>query len=236
MYVKPEAGAAKGGADPPPPSPPPADAHPPSPPPPDRPRTKAAQREATTAALLNSARELFAQRGYAGVGTEEIVQNAGVTRGALYHHFADKTELFAAVFEVVEAELTRRIDDVVSNAGTADPVELMKLGAATWMRACTEPEVHRIVLVDAPAVLGYQRWREVGLRYGLGLVQSLLSYAMEVGAVRRQPTEPLAHVLIGALDEAALYVAQAADQQAALAEVTAVLDDLMTALAHSSNG
>jgi AcrR family transcriptional regulator len=186
--------------------------------------------------LIAAARPLFASRGFGSVGTEEIVRAAGVTRGALYHQFDDKTELFAAVFETVEAELTQRIDDVVSNAGTADPVELMKLGAATWMLACTEPEVHRIVLVEAPAVLGYQRWREVGLRYGLGLVQSLLSYAMEVGAIRRQPTGPLAHVLIGALDEAALYVAQAADQQTALTEVTAVLNDLMIALANSPGG
>jgi AcrR family transcriptional regulator len=199
------------------------------------PRRTQAERSATTReALIAAARPLFAAEGFGSVGTEAIVRAAGVTRGALYHQFADKTELFAAVFETVEAELTQRIDEVVSNAGTADPVELMKLGAATWMLACTEPEVHRIVLVEAPAVLGYQRWREVGLRYGLGLVQSLLSYAMEVGAIRRQPTEPLAHVLIGALDEAALYVAQAADQQTALTEVTAVLNDLMIALANSS--
>jgi AcrR family transcriptional regulator len=199
-------------------------------------RSQAARSAATREALIGAARPLFAEHGFGKVGTESIVRSAGVTRGALYHQFADKTELFAAVFEQVEAELTQRIDAVVSNAGTADPVELMKLGAATWMLACTEPEVHRIVLVEAPAVLGYQRWREVGLRYGLGLVQSLLGYAMEVGAIRRQPTEPLAHVLIGALDEAALYVAQAADRQTALAEVTVVLNDLMTALGNSSPG
>jgi AcrR family transcriptional regulator len=197
-------------------------------------RTQAARSAATRDALIAAARPLFAARGFGSVGTEEIVRAAGVTRGALYHQFDDKTELFAAVFEMVEAELTQRIDEVVSNAGTADPVELMKIGAATWMLACTEPEVHRIVLVEAPAVLGYQRWREVGLRYGLGLVQSLLGYAMELGAIRPQPTEPLAHVLIGALDEAALYVAQATDQQTALTEVTAVLNDLMSALANSS--
>ena len=197
-------------------------------------RTQAARSAATREALIAAARPLFASDGFGSVGTEAIVRAAGVTRGALYHQFTDKTELFAAVFEVVEAELTQRIDDVVSNAGTADPVDLMKLGAATWLLACTEPEVHRIVLVEAPAVLGWQRWREVGLRYGLGLVQSLLSYAMEVGAIRRQPTEPLAHVLIGALDEAALYVAQAADRQTALTEVTAVLNDLMTAMANSA--
>jgi AcrR family transcriptional regulator len=194
-------------------------------------RTQAARSAATRTALVDAARSLFADRGFRGVGTEEIVRAAGVTRGALYHQFADKTELFAAVFEAVEAELTQRIDDAVSNAGTADPVELMKLGSATWLAACTEPEVHRIVLVEAPAVLGYERWRAVALRYGLGLVQSLLAYAMELGAIRRQPTEPLAHVLIGALDEAALYVAQAAVPVVALAEVTTVLNDLVGALA-----
>jgi AcrR family transcriptional regulator len=154
-----------------------------------------------------------------------------VTRGALYHQFADKTELFAAVFEVVESEVTQRIGAATDGAGVTDPIELMKLGAATWLAACTEPEIHRILLVDAPAVLGYDRWREVSLRYGLGLVQTLLSYAMETGAIRRRPTEPLAHVLIGALDEAALYVSRAADPETALAEVTAVLDDLVSALA-----
>jgi AcrR family transcriptional regulator len=194
-------------------------------------RTQAARSAATKDALVRAARALFAEHGFAAVGTEAIVRAAGVTRGAMYHQFADKTELFAAVFEAVEAETTQRIDDVVSNAGSADPIELMKLGAATWLRVCAEAEVHRIVLVEAPAVLGWQRWREVGMRYGLGLVQSLLSYAMEVGRLRRQPVEPLAHVLIGALDEAALYVAQAADPARAQAEVGAVLEDLVTALA-----
>jgi AcrR family transcriptional regulator len=198
-------------------------------------RTQAARSAATREALIAAARPLFAAHGFGSVGTETIVRAAGVTRGALYHQFADKTELFAAVFEMVEAELTQRIGTAVSDAGALDPIELMKLGAATWLSACTEPEVHRIVLVEAPAVLGWARWREVGLRYGLGLVQSLLSYAMEVGAIRRQSTEPLAHVLIGALDEAALYVAQAADQQTALIQVTAVLNELMIALAISSD-
>jgi AcrR family transcriptional regulator len=199
-------------------------------------RTQAARSAATREALLAAARPLFAERGFSNVGTEAVVRAAGVTRGALYHQFADKTELFAAVFEEVERELTERIAAAVGTAGSTDPIELMKLGSATWLAACTEPEVHRIVLVEAPAVLGWARWREVGLRYGLGLVQSLLGYAMEVGALRQQPTEPLAHVLIGALDEAALYVAQAADQDAALAAVTAVLEDLIAALANSSEG
>jgi AcrR family transcriptional regulator len=194
-------------------------------------RTQAARSAATRDALIAAARPLFAANGFGSVGTETIVRAAGVTRGALYHQFADKTELFAAVFEMVEAEVTERIGTAVSEAGAIDPIALMKLGAATWLAACTDPEVHRIVLVEAPAVLGWARWREVGLRYGLGMVQSLLAYGMEAGAVREQPTEPLAHVLIGALDEAALYVAQADDPERALAEVRVVLDDLVSAFA-----
>jgi AcrR family transcriptional regulator len=198
---------------------------------PDPARTQSQRSAATKDALIGAARPLFAAEGFAGVATEAIVRAAGVTRGALYHQFADKTELFAAVFEIVEAELTRRIGEAVDASGLSDPVELMKLGARTWLDACAEPEAHRIVLVEAPAVLGWIRWREVGLRHGLGLVQALLSYAMEVGSIRQQPVEPLAHVLIGALDEAALYVAQAEQPDQARAEVVAVLEDLLAAMA-----
>jgi AcrR family transcriptional regulator len=194
-------------------------------------RTQAQRTAATRSALIGAARTLFAAQGYAGVGTEAIVQAAGVTRGAMYHQFADKQDLFAAVFEAVEAELTARIDAVVSESGRSDPVELMHLGAAAWLDGCADPEVHRIVLIDAPAALGWERWREIGLRYGLGLVSSLLEYAISVGRLPQQPVEPLAHVLIGALDEAALYLARSADPVRARAEVGAVLERLLTALA-----
>jgi AcrR family transcriptional regulator len=195
------------------------------------PRTQAQRSAATKEALVAAARPLFAANGFAGVGTEAIVRAAGVTRGALYHQFADKAELFAAVFEEVEAAVTQRIDQVVSGSGLTDPIELMKLGAHAWLDACAEPEVHRIVLVEAPAVLGWLRWREVGLRYGMGLVQSLLSYAIQVGRIRQQPVEPLAHVLIGALDEAALYVAQSDAADEARVAAVAVLEELVGALA-----
>ena len=195
------------------------------------PRTQAERTAATRAALIGAARTLFAAQGYSGVGTEAIVQAAGVTRGAMYHQFADKQDLFAAVFEAVEAELTARIDAAVSESGLSDPVELMHLGAAAWLDACADPEVHRIVLIDAPAALGWERWREIGLRYGLGLVSSLLEYAISVGRLPAQPVEPLAHVLIGAIDEAALYLARSPDPVRARADVGAVLDRLLDALA-----
>ncbi|HKC29389.1 MAG TPA: TetR/AcrR family transcriptional regulator [Jatrophihabitans sp.] len=197
----------------------------------DNRRTQVERSAATKDALVRAARPLFAEHGFAGVGTEAIVRAAGVTRGAMYHQFADKSELFAAVFEAVEADLTQRIGAAVDGAGLTDPIELMKLGARTWLDACAEPEAHRILLVEAPAVLGWERWREVGLRYGMGLVQTLLAYAISVGRLREQPVEPLAHVFIGALDEAALYVAQSSSPDEARAGVVRVLEDLIDALA-----
>jgi AcrR family transcriptional regulator len=192
-------------------------------------RTQAQRRAATRAALVAAARELFAARGYASVGTEEIVQRAGVTRGALYHHFAGKPDLFRAVYERVEQELTERIVTEVPLAG-GEPVTVLRDGTATFLDACLEPEVQRIALLDAPAVLGYQAWREIGERYGLGLLHAALQRAVEVGAIPLQPVRPLAHVLLGALDEAALFIARADDVATARREVGETLDRLLTAL------
>ncbi len=196
-----------------------------------KPRTQADRSAATRELLVRTARPMFAAHGYGAVGTEAIVRAAGVTRGALYHHFADKLDLFAAVVETVEADTTARIDDAVSSAGVEDPVELMRIGADAWLDASAEPEVQRIVVLEAPAALGWERWHEIGLKYGLGLVQSLLEYGMGVGRIPQQPVAPLAHVLLGALDEAALYIARADDRATARREVGAVVRRLVESLA-----
>jgi AcrR family transcriptional regulator len=194
-------------------------------------RTQGERSAATRAALVDAARELFTKRGFAGVGTEAIVRAAGVTRGALYHQFADKVELFAAVYESVEERLGQRVDDRISAAGETDPLAMMRLGSEVWLDACAEPEVQRIALIDGPAVLGWERWREIGLRYGLGLLEAILTHAMNTGRIPSQPVSPLAHVLIGALDEAALYIARADDPAQARAEMGAVIDELLVGLA-----
>jgi AcrR family transcriptional regulator len=197
----------------------------------DNPRTQAERRAATREALIAAGRTLFAEQGYGAVGTETIVQAAGVSRGALYHHFADKAELFAAVFEAVEEAVIARIGAVVEAAGPADPVALMRLGASTWLDACAEPEIHRIALLDAPAVLGWTRWREIGGRYSMGMIVRLLGLAIESGSVPPQPVAPLAHLLLGAVRESALFLAEAADRQQARQEVGAALDGLILSLA-----
>jgi AcrR family transcriptional regulator len=191
-------------------------------------RTQAERSEATRAALLDAARRLFAERGYADVGTEEIVRAAGVTRGALYHHFDGKRELLAEVYEQMEGEIAAELGEAV--APGAGALETLSAGAEMFLNHCLEPEVQQIVLLDAPAVLGWERWREIGARYGLGLIEGLLSAGMEQGEIRRQPIQPLAHALLGALDEVAMLVARAEDPRAAREEAGVTLSTLVAAL------
>jgi AcrR family transcriptional regulator len=193
-------------------------------------RTQADRTAATRQALIDAGRALFADKGFSEVSTEEVVQAAAVTRGALYHHFADKKALFAAVFEAVEGELIGRIGATIAATGTDDPVELMRRGAAAWLDLCREPGIARIALLDAPAVLGWREWREIGDRYSLTLVQGLLRAAIAAGRLPDQPIAPLAHVLLGAVREGAVYLAAAADPVEARREVAAVMDALILSL------
>ncbi|HEY5814858.1 MAG TPA: helix-turn-helix domain-containing protein [Solirubrobacterales bacterium] len=193
-------------------------------------RTQAERSETTRNALVAAARELFAERGYAGVGTEEIVRAAGVTRGALYHHFDGKRELFAAVYEQIEIELAQRIATGALESGAAEPLAAMRAGAEMFLQACTEPDVQQIALLDGPSVLGWDRWREIAAEHGLGLIEGTLQAAIEAGAIAEQPVRPLAHVLMGALDEAAMLVARAADPDLMRVEVGRTIDLLLVGL------
>ena len=194
-------------------------------------RTQAERSAETREALIAAARQLFAVHGYADVSLETIVRTAGVTRGALYHHFADKTELFAAVFERVEGEVAARMGEAIAAAGQTDPVEVMRLGAGFWLDACADPEIQRIVLVDAPAVLGWTRWTEIGNRYNIGLVRALLGDAIETGRIPAQPVEATALTLLGAMREATLYIARAQDHDQARQDAGAVMNRIISALA-----
>jgi len=189
---------------------------------------QAARSQATRAKLLRAARTLFARRGYATVGTEEIVRRAGVTRGALYHQFEDKLALFHAVVEEVDGELTQRIAERALSFD--DRFEGLREGFSLWLDACADPTVQRIILQDAPAVLGWEAWRELGERYGLGVVMIGLQLAMDEGEIEPQPVRALAHIVVGALEEAALYVSRADDPVAARADMDVVVGRMLDGL------
>lgn len=191
-------------------------------------RTQTQRSESTRAALVSTARRLFAEHGYAGVGTEQIVRAAGVTRGALYHHFDGKAGLFRAVFEQLEGQIAERL--ATEALSHPDPWEAMVAGLEMFLEVCTDPEVQRIALLDAPSVLGWETWREIEGEYSLGLVRAGLENLMEAGIARRQPVDPLAHALLGTLYEAGLYVARADDVPAARAEMEAVLRGMLDGL------
>ena len=192
------------------------------------PGRREAEALATRDALIEAALELFTERGYAAVGTEEIVARAKVTRGALYHHFEDKRDLFRAVFERVEADLMKRIGATMG--GASDPWELITMGMRSFLDACEEPAVKQISLTDAPAVLGWQEWREIDNRHGLGLTRVALEGAVAAGVLRPIAVEPMAHLLVAALSEAAFVIAHAKHPRKARADVEEALLQLVEGL------
>jgi AcrR family transcriptional regulator len=193
-------------------------------------RTQAERSAATQTALVTAARRLWGERGYADVSTPEIAQAAGVTRGAMYHQYADKTKLFLAVIEAVEADVIERLAGAVGAAQPKTPAEALRIAADAWLEIASEPEVRQLVLLDAPSILGWAGFREISLRYGLGMTEQLLSAAVEAGQVRPQPIRPLATIMLGALDEAAMSIANADDPEQEKAEVRTVVHNLIDGL------
>ena len=191
-------------------------------------RSQVDRSAATRAALIDAARPLFAEHGFGGVGTETIVRAAGVTRGALYHHFASKEALFRAVVEQLEEELTTQV--ATAAMVVDDPAEQLRLGCLAFLDGCLDPAVRRIVLLEAPAVLGWEPWRAIDERYGLALLTHSVEGVMAAGLIEPGPVGPLAHMLLGALNEAALLVANAKRPKAARAEVGRSVEQVLERL------
>src|SRR6476619_5542453 len=198
-------------------------------------RTQAERSAATQQALITAARRLWGERGYAEVGTPEIVEAAGVTRGAMYHQYADKAALFRAVIEAMDVEIIARIQALVAAARPDTPADTMHAMANAWLDIAAEPEVRRLMLVDAPSVIGWAEYREMSQSNSVDAAEQLLNAAIEAGQLRPQPVRPLAMVLLGAFEEAATYMARAEDPAQAREEVRAVLRDLIDGLLRPSS-
>ncbi|MFI6868496.1 TetR/AcrR family transcriptional regulator [Nocardia sp. NPDC050406] len=194
-------------------------------------RTQAERSATTRAAVIRAARELFGQYGYGAVSTVAVAEAAGVSRGALYHQFSEKRDLFEAVFEDLERSLVQVIGTAVANSRSADPITNLIVGCLAWLQASTAPEVQRIALLDAPAVLGWKLWREIELRHTIGLVENALTGAIAAKRIRPQPVRPLALVIVGALDEAAQYLAHSDNVAADTAALRSVIEQLISGLA-----
>ena len=197
-------------------------------------RTQEERSAATRDALISAARKLWGLRGYAEVGTPEIATAAGVTRGAMYHQFADKAALFGEVVEAVEQDVMARMATVVAESGATTPGDAIRAAVDAWLEVSGDPEVRQLILLDAPSVLGWAGFRDVAQRYSLGMTEQLLTGAMDAGQLARQPVRPLAHVLIGALDEAAMFIATADDPKRARRETGEVLHRLIDAMLQSA--
>ncbi|AGZ51498.1 TetR/AcrR family transcriptional regulator [Mycobacterium kansasii] len=193
-------------------------------------RTQEERSAATREALISAARTLWGARGYAEVGTPEIAKQAGVTRGAMYHQFADKAALFRDVVEAVEHDVMARMATLVAASGATTPADAIRAAVDAWLDVSGDPEVRQLILLDAPAVLGWSAFRDVAQRYSLGMTEQLLTEAIRAGQLAALPVRPLATVMIGALDEAAMAIATAEDQQRARREIGQVLRRLIDGL------
>lgn len=192
--------------------------------------TQTERSAATRQALVSAARRLWGARGYADVGTPEIAVAAGVTRGALYHQYADKAALFAAVLEDVENEIIERLAGAVAAADPKSPAEALYVAADAWLDIAREPEIRRLVLLDGPGVLGWAAFREISQRHATGMAEQLLTAAVEAGELAPQPVRPLATMLIGALDEAAMIIANSDEPAREQEEVRTVARNLIAGL------
>lgn len=182
----------------------------------------------TIQTLIEVARTHFTERGYADAALEEIVQEAGLTRGALYHHFGNKKGLFQAVLDTVQKEVAERVE--TQAATSADVWEQLILGCRAFITAAVEPRNKRIMLLDGPAVLGWEEWRRMDEQNSMRLLRAQLQFMQQQGELRQVAVDALTHMLSGAMNEAALWIAQAAQEEQAYEESMSVISMLLEGL------
>jgi AcrR family transcriptional regulator len=193
-----------------------------------RPNRNVARGEATRGQLIGIATRMFAERGYEDTSIEAVLREAGVSRGSLYHHFASKEALFEAVAEEVETSVGEQT--VAAASGSAGPVEGLRAGFVAWIRLAGDPVVRRILLIDGPSVLGWERWRAMEEQHALGLIRAVLQIIADEGRVRPELVGTLSHVLLASVNEVALLVARSDDKEAAMQAGADAIDELLRRL------
>jgi AcrR family transcriptional regulator len=186
------------------------------------------QGQATRAALIDVATGLFATNGYEATAIPAVLDAAGVSRGALYHHFKSKEALFEAVLQAVEAQATLKVTRAAR--GATDPLDGLRRGCAAYLAMCRDPVVRRISLIDAPAVVGWERWREIDEQYSFGLIKAAIAAIAADGRAKPELVDVMAHVVLAALLEVALLVARADEGRLAIRRGQEAVDELLTAL------
>jgi AcrR family transcriptional regulator len=184
----------------------------------------------TRESLLSAARALFAANGFDDTGTEQIVAEARVTRGALYHHFRDKADLFRAVMAQAAGDVATRLIDEQLAADAESPLAEIREGVSAFLDVCVGGDFQRIVLVDGPRVLGTDAWDDLVERYGRSILEEWLARCVQAGDLDPVPVRSLARVLIAMLTEAGLAIARADDPATERAELGEVLDRILTGL------
>jgi len=192
------------------------------------PGMRAAQGRATRSRLIEVATSLFAEHGYEGTSVEAVLAAAGVSRGALYHHFAGKEALFTAVLEAVSERVAAEVTEAIRDC--TDPVGAMLTGALAWIDLAGDPVIQRIMLVDAPSVLGWEQWRAMDEGRTVGAMRAMLQAVSDSGRLPQELVEPFSHMILAALDEAAMVVARAPDSRAAVAEGRQAVEELLNRL------
>ncbi len=189
---------------------------------------RVARGRATREQLIEVATRLFAERGYEDTSIEAVLAAAGVSRGALYHHFAGKDSLFEAVVESVGERITAEMTAAI--AGIRDPVAVVRAGALAWIDLAGDPVIQRVILIDAPSVLGYERWRNMDEQQSLGTARALLQAVADAGQLAPELVDAFAHMILAALDEMALVIARAEDPEAAMANGRVAVQELLRRL------
>ena len=192
------------------------------------PGKRAAQGRATRGQLIEVATGLFAEHGYDGTSIEAVLTAAGVSRGALYHHFAGKEALFTAVLEALSEHITAQLTEIIS--GCTDPVDALRTGALGWIDMAGDPVIQRIMLVDAPSVLGWEQWRAMDEGRTVAAMRDMLQAVSDTGRLPGELVGPFASMILAALDEAAMIVAHASDSQVAVAKGRQAVEEFLARL------